>query len=269
MGKPKGKWSNVTWSPVRGCTKISPGCTNCYAATFAEQFRGTPGHPYEQGFDLRLVPDKLAEPFSWKRPRLVFVCTMSDLFHEGVPDSYIQDVASIMEAASWHTFLVLTKRSERMRDLLQTKLRSAAERPHIWWGVSVENQRHGLPRIDHLRAAPAARRWLSIEPLLEDLGPLNLDGIGWVYMGPEHGSEARPEYELLDVIHDQCVEAGIPCCANLWSSVRKPRYGELSPARWRDFPQLIADPVPARRERQALRDAVLDRFVVKPSTNVT
>jgi protein gp37 len=177
------EWTDATWNPVRGCTKITPGCTHCYAETFAERFRGVPGHPYEQGFDLRLVPEKLPEPLKWKTPKMIFVNLMSDLFHKDVPDDYVLAVVRVMELANWHTYQVLTKRSERLRDMLQTKLRAAAELPHIWWGVSVENRKHGLPRIDHLREAPARTRFLSIEPLLEDLGSFNLDGIHWVIVG--------------------------------------------------------------------------------------
>src|SRR5436305_30713 len=159
----KVEWTDGTWNPVRGCAKISPGCKHCYAETFAERFRGVPGHPYEQGFDLRLVPEKLAEPLRWAKPKMIFVNSMSDLFLDTIPDEYILQVVRVMEAADWHTYQVLTKRSERMRDLLQTKLRAAAERPHIWWGVSVENRRHGLPRVEHLRSAPAGLRLLSVE----------------------------------------------------------------------------------------------------------
>src|SRR5271166_2242497 len=126
------EWTDATWNPVRGCTKISPGCKHCYAETFAERFRGVKGHPYEQGFDLRLVPDKLAEPLLWTSPKMIFVNSMSDLFHKDVTDQYIQAVASVMEMANWHTYQVLTKRSERMRDLLMTKLKNAAAMPHIW-----------------------------------------------------------------------------------------------------------------------------------------
>lgn len=143
------EWTDATWNPVRGCTKISPGCAHCYAETFAERFRGVPGHPYEQGFDLRLVPEKLVEPATWSKSRMVFVNSMSDLFHDGVPEEYIEAVARVMVAADWHVYQVLTKRSERMRDLLRGRLRFAVERPHIWWGVSVENKRHGLPRVEH------------------------------------------------------------------------------------------------------------------------
>ncbi|HYO56400.1 phage Gp37/Gp68 family protein [Archangium sp.] len=186
------EWTDATWNPVRGCTKISPGCKHCYAETFAERFRGVPGHPYSQGFDLRLVPEKLAEPLRWKSPRTIFVNSMSDLFHVGVPDDYIVAVARIMALANWHTFQVLTKRSERMRDLLRGKLVFAAGLPHIWWGVSVEDRRYGLPRVLHLRDAPARVRFLSVEPLLEELDQLNLDGIHWVIVGGESGAGARP-----------------------------------------------------------------------------
>src|SRR5262249_1369850 len=172
-------------NPVRGCTKISPGCAHCYAETFAERFRGVPGHPYEQGFDLRLVPDKLAEPLKWPSPKTIFVNSMSDLFHEDVPDAYIEQVVRVMQMGDWHTYQVLTKRAERMRDLLATRLVFAAKLPHIWWGVSVENRKHGVPRIDVLRQAQAAVRFLSIEPLLEELGEINLEGVGWVIVGGE------------------------------------------------------------------------------------
>jgi protein gp37 len=142
------EWTDTTWNPLRGCTKISPGCKHCYAETFAERFRGIPGHPYEQGFDLRLVPEKLSEPFLWSSPRTVFVNSMSDLFQPGVPDAYIEDVVRVMVEANWHTYQVLTKRSKRLRDLLSTKLRFAADHHHIWWGVSVEDKRYGLPRVE-------------------------------------------------------------------------------------------------------------------------
>ena len=156
------EWTDATWNPVRGCTKISPGCKHCYAETFAERFRGVVGHPYEQGFDLRLVPEKLTEPFAWRTPKLVFVNSMSDLFQTGVPDKYAEVVSRIMAKTNWHTYQVLTKRSERMRDLLRTSLRFAADQKHIWWGVSVEDRRYGLPRISHLQDSPAMVRFLSI-----------------------------------------------------------------------------------------------------------
>src|SRR5499427_10628821 len=141
------EWTDATWNPVRGCTRISPGCVHCYAKTVAERFRGVPGHPYEQGFDLRLVPEKLAEPLRWQSPKMIFVNSMSDLFHEGVPDDYIKTVADVMVKANWHTYQVLTKRSTRMAQLLSDGLRFAAQSPHIWWGVSIDNRAYGLPRL--------------------------------------------------------------------------------------------------------------------------
>ena len=186
------EWTDASWNPARGCDKISPGCKHCYACTFAERFRGVPGHPFEQGFDLRLVPEKLDEPLRWKKPRKIFVNSMSDLFHKDIEDDYICRVADVMLEANWHTYQVLTKRSERMRDLLNTKLASAAKAPHIWWGVSVEDKKYGVPRIAHLQAAKVAVRFVSAEPLLEDLGSVNLKGINWLIVGGESGHGARP-----------------------------------------------------------------------------
>src|SRR6476646_4730897 len=151
-GQTKIEWTNATWNPLRGCKKVSPGCKNCYAEAFAERFRGVPGHPYEQGFDLKLVPEKLTEPLTWPRPKMVFVNSMSDLFQPGVPDDFIIKVSRVMERANWHTYQVLTKRHDRMRRLLNGKLRFAAECPHIWWGVSVEDRKYGLPRVESLRS---------------------------------------------------------------------------------------------------------------------
>src|ERR1700687_950940 len=145
------EWTDATWNPVRGCTKISPGCAHCYAETFAERFRGVKGHPYEQGFALRLVPGKLGEPLRWRKPKMIFVNSMSDLLHEGGPEEYIAAVARVMVAAKWHTYQVLTKRSERMRKLLNTTLSFAANQAHIWWGVSVEDRKYGLLRIVDLK----------------------------------------------------------------------------------------------------------------------
>jgi len=160
------EWTEATWNPIRGCVKASPGCKHCYAEAFAERFRGVPGHPYEQGFDVRLVPHKLADPLRWTRPTTIFVNSMSDLFQEAVPTAYIRTVVDIMLLAPWHTFQVLTKRAARMQALLSGELQEAARAPHIWWGVSVEDKRYGVPRIAHLQATPAQVRFLSLEPLL-------------------------------------------------------------------------------------------------------
>jgi len=222
------EWTDATWNPVRGCTKISAGCKHCYAETFAERFRGVPGHPYEKGFELRTVPEKLNDPLGWKRPRKIFVNSMSDLFHPGVPDEYIVSVATVMMQANWHTFQVLTKRSERMSQLLNTKLAFAASTPHIWWGVSVENKRDGKPRIAHLRRAHAKIRFLSVEPLLEGLGELNLKGISWVIVGGESGAGARPMQESwVRRIKAQCETAKVAFFFKQWGGVRKKEAGRL------------------------------------------
>jgi protein gp37 len=229
------EWTDATWNPVRGCTKISPGCAHCYAETFAERFRGVKGHPFEQGFDLRLVPNKLHDPLSWRVPKRIFVNSMSDLFHEEISDEYIAAVADVMVEARWHTYQVLTKRSTRMRDLLQSRLRFAAEQEHIWWGVSVENKACGIPRIDHLRAAPVAVRFLSIEPLLEDLGQLNLSGMHWVIVGGESGAGARPmKRDWVVSIRKQCRESCVPFFFKQWGGVRKARAGRLLDGRTYD-----------------------------------
>jgi three-Cys-motif partner protein len=233
--KSKIEWTDATWNPVRGCTKISPGCAHCYAETFAERFRGVPGHPYEQGFDLRLVPEKLLEPLRWTCPRMIFVNSMSDLFHKEVSDAYVEMVAYVMRTANWHTYQVLTKRSERLSQMLRTELREYAEEPHIWWGVSVENRRHGLPRIKHLRDTPAAVRFLSIEPLLEDLGAVDLRGISWVIVGGESGHGARPmQPEWVRSIRDQCADAGVPFFFKQWGGAVKSLTGRELDGRTHD-----------------------------------
>ena len=234
------EWTDATWNPVRGCTKLSPGCKHCYAETFAERFRGVAGHPYEQGFDLRLVPSKLHEPLRWKAPRMIFVNSMSDLFHDLVPTEYIRAVCEVMVKAHWHTFQVLTKRAQRMRALLNAELRFATSARHIWWGVSVENKQHGLPRVDHLRNASAAIRFLSIEPLLEDLGELDLDGIHWVIVGGESGAGARPmKKEWVISLREQCKVANVSFFFKQWGGVRKAATGRVLEGRTHDeFPQL-------------------------------
>lgn len=242
------EWTDATWNPVRGCTKISPGCKHCYAETFAERFRGVKGHPYEQGFDLRLVPEKLTEPLLWRLPKLVFVNSMSDLFHEGVPDEYIEMVCRVMATANWHTFQVLTKRSARLRDLLNGRLRFAAEQDHIWWGVSVENRKHGLPRIEHLQGAAARVRFLSIEPLLEKLGRFDLSGISWAIVGGESGPGARPmDEEWVISLRDQCAALRVPFFFKQWGGVRKARNGRLLQGRTYDeYPRRVVSPIPER-----------------------
>ena len=253
------EWTDTTWNPVRGCTKISPGCKHCYAETFAERFRGVKGHPYEQGFDLRLVPEKLREPFLWRSPKLVFVNSMSDLFHEGIPDEYIEMVCLVMATAKWHTFQVLTKRSERLHDLLDSRLRFAAEQEHIWWGVSVEDQKYGLPRIGHLQGASAKVRFLSIEPLLEDLGTFDLAGISWAIVGGESGPGARPMLrEWVISVRDQCRKSHVPFFFKQWGGVRKSKNGRLLDDRTYDeYPKRVAAPIPDRASCDAFAQDIL------------
>lgn len=229
------EWTDATWNPVRGCTKVSPGCKHCYAEVFAERFRGVPNHPYEQGFDLRLVPEKLGEPLRWKTPKRIFVNSMSDLFHPKIPTDYIVRVADVMIQARWHTFQVLTKRPDRMAEILNGPLAPAARLPHIWWGVSVENKKHGVPRIAQLRKTRAKVKFLSVEPLLEDLGELDLKGIRWMIVGGESGVGARPmREEWVASLKEQCQHSGIPFFFKQWGGRQKSRNGRLLQGRTYD-----------------------------------
>jgi protein gp37 len=222
------EWTDATWNPVRGCTKVSPGCKNCYAETFAERFRGVAEHPFEQGFDLRLIPEKLMTPLGWRSSRRIFVNSMSDLFHEDIPTGYIAEVGSIMRRAYWHTYQVLTKRHERLHALLSRDLNWMAWLPHVWYGVSVEDRRYGLPRMDWLRKTPARVRFLSIEPLLEDLGDLDLTGIDWVIVGGESGPRARPmKKEWVLSILKQCRKQEVPFFFKQWGGVCKRKTGRI------------------------------------------
>ncbi len=254
------EWTDATWNPVRGCTKISAGCKHCYAATFAERWRGTPDHPYEQGFDLKMVPHKLLDPLGWRRSRRIFVNSMSDLFHEAVPADYVANVMDIMRLADWHIYQVLTKRARRMREIVDAGHRDLVRNRYIWLGVSVENRRHGLGRIDELRATPAAVRFLSIEPLLEDLGDLDLRGIDWVIVGGESGPGARPMRRSWVVsIRRQCRAAGIPFFFKQWGGVRKKRAGRLLDGRTYDqLPQIApGTPPPLEECRRRYQQAEL------------
>jgi protein gp37 len=252
------EWTDATWNPVRGCTKISPGCKHCYAATFAERFRGVPGHPYEQGFDLRLVPEKLAEPLKWASSKTVFVNSMSDLFQKDIPYQFVEHVARVMEMANWHTYQVLTKRAEHMRDMLNGPMAFAASLNHIWWGVSVEDRKYGLPRIDALREAPARMRFLSVEPLLEDLGEIDLSGIHWVIVGGESGRGARlMKEEWVTRIREQCDSSGVAFFFKQWGGVRKSKAGrELQGRTFDDMPKRHVCEIPARPIRMGLLDEI-------------
>jgi len=257
------EWTDATWNPVRGCTKISPGCKHCYAETFAERWRGVPGHPYEQGFDLRLIPEKLGEPLRWTRPRLVFVNSMSDLFHESVPHEYIRLVFEAMNAADWHVYQVLTKRAARLREMTTKFPVSLAMQRHIWLGVSVEDRKYGLPRIDELRRARAAVRFLSVEPLLEDLGEIDLTNIDWVIVGGESGPGARPmREEWVLSIRDQCEAAGVKFFFKQWGGVRKKIAGRALDGRTYDeVPFQASELVAPSRGERVLRVSRMEKLV--------
>ena len=233
------EWTEATWNPVTGCSKVSPGCAHCYAETFAERFRNVPGHPYEHGFDLQLRPERLEQPLSWSRPRLIFVNSMSDLFHEDIPEEFIMSVFKVMRKASWHTFQILTKRSRRMAELA----RRLPWPDNVWMGVSVESQRWTC-RIDDLRRVSANVRFLSCEPLLGPLR-LNLQGIDWVIVGGESGAGARPmNPEWVRGIRLQCLGAGVQFFFKQWGAhdeagrrVGKSRAGRLLDGRiWSGLP---------------------------------
>jgi protein gp37 len=241
------EWTDATWNPVTGCTKITAGCDNCYAARFAERFRGVPGHPFETGFDLTLRPDRLEQPLAWTRPRMIFVNSMSDLFHKDVPRDYIARVLDTMEAADWHVYQVLTKRSSLLRNFINHRYRTRPAPGHIWFGVSVEDAR-GAARIAHLRAANATIRFLSVEPLIGPVGNLNLEGISWVIVGGESGPGARPmDPRWVMDVRDQCVRAKVAFFFKQWGG-RTPKAGGrlLEGREWNQFP-LRRPLVPERR----------------------
>jgi protein gp37 len=247
------EWTDATWNPVRGCSKVSPGCKHCYAETFAERWRGVKGHPYEQGFDLRLVPEKLSEPLKWAKPKMVFVNSMSDLFHKDVPDEYIKTVLEVMQKANWHTYQVLTKRPERMLKLFsRNDFQTLSTLSHIWWGVSVEDKAYGIPRIALLKKAKVTVRFLSIEPLLENLGKVYLDNIDWVIVGGESGPGARPlEKEWVSSIQKQCKESKVPFFFKQWGGVQKSKTGrELDGRTYDEFPERSIIRIPSVEIRQ-------------------
>ena len=222
------EWTDATWNPVTGCTKITRGCDNCYAERLAERFRGTPGHPFEHGFDLTPRPERLSQPLSWRRPRRVFVNSMSDLFHKGVDRGFIDDIFDTMEAVDRHVYQLLTKRSSLMRNYLQRRYAGGAAPGHIWCGVSVEDQAASA-RIRHLRATPAAVRFLSFEPLLGPMKDIDLEGISWVIVGGESGPNARAmdEVWVLD-IRDMCERKGVDFFFKQWGGATpKSRGREL------------------------------------------
>lgn len=233
------EWTDATWNPVTGCTKITAGCDNCYAERFSERFRGTVGHPFEHGFDLLLRPERLNQPREWRRPRMIFVNSMSDLFHKDVPLEFVDRVFDTMEHANWHTYQVLTKRSSRMRDYLRRRYQRGAAPAHIWCGVSIEDA-SASARLRHLCEAPAATRFLSVEPLLAPVGLIDLTGIAWVIVGGESGPGARPiDAEWVREVRDQCTAQGVAFFFKQWGGLRPKSGGrELDGREWNEFPVL-------------------------------
>jgi protein gp37 len=255
------EWTDSTWNPVTGCTKVSPGCKNCYAETFAERFRGVKGHPYEQGFDLRLWPDRLELPLKWKDPRRIFVNSMSDLFHERIPDEYIMQVFEVMIKADHHVFQVLTKRSTRLKEWTRRHFRAINQLDdgrrilpaHIWLGVSVETQKY-VRRTSDLQAVPAHVRFISVEPLLDEvlLKPTHLHRIHWVIVGGESGPKARPMKEKwVREIQIACKTCRVPFFFKQWGAydirgrrVGKKRSGrELQGRTWNEMPVILSSVV--------------------------
>lgn len=228
------EWTEATWNPVSGCDKVSPGCAHCYAQTFAERFRGVPDHPYEQGFDLRVWENRLDHPLRWKRPRRIFVNSMSDLFHERIPFDFVARVFQVMAVAEQHTFQILTKRHERLSALAPL----LPWPPNVWMGVSIENRRF-VHRTDYLREVPAAVRFVSAEPLLGRLEHLDLDRIDWVIAGGESGPRHRPVcVDWVRDLRDQCVEAEVAFFFKQWGG-RRPKSGgrELDGRTWDEMPR--------------------------------
>ena len=227
------EWTQATWNPVTGCSKVSPGCAHCYAETFAERWRGIKGHPYEQGFELRIWPERLEQPLRWRRPRIIFVNSMSDLFHEEIPLDYIEQVFDVMGKAKQHIFQVLTKRHERLAELAP----SLPWPENVWMGVSIENKRW-VERADYLREVPAVVRFVSAEPLLGELVGLDLTGIDWLIAGGESGPGHRPvKEEWIIQLQRQCRAAKVAFFFKQWGGIRSKAGGrELRGREWSEMP---------------------------------
>lgn len=232
------EWTDASWNPVTGCDKISPGCKHCYAERMAHRLQAMGNKNYQNGFEVTLQPHMLQHPPTWKTPKRIFVNSMSDLFHEAVPLDYIQRVFQVMNLANWHQYQILTKRSERLKELSPQFPWS----PHIWMGVSVESPKY-LSRIDHLRSTGARVKFLSIEPLLEPIGELHLDGIHWVIVGGESGPGARPmQADWVRDIRDQCLRQDVAFFFKQHGGVRKEKYGrELDGRTWDELPVQILE----------------------------
>lgn len=231
------EWTDATWNPVTGCTKVGPGCDNCYAERFAERWRGLKDHPYEQGFDLRVWPSRLNQPESWKKPRMIFVNSMSDLFHKEIERVYIDKVFDVMETVNRHVYQVLTKRSSLMREYVRRRYGQKGVPTHIWLGVSVENAAH-KGRIEHLRQINSEARFISFEPLLGRIGIVDLGGIAWAIVGGESGPRAR----LMDPswatdLRDLCKSSNVAFFFKQWGGARPKSGGRLLEGEeWNGFP---------------------------------
>ena len=231
------EWTDATWNPVTGCTKIGPGCDNCYAERFAERWRGIEGHPYEQGFDLRLWPSRVDQPMKWRKPRLIFVNSMSDLFHKKVPVDLIDAVFDTMERADHHIFQVLTKRSSPMRRYVNQRYADDAVPDHIWLGVSIEDRDH-LSRLEHLRQSNVTIRFVSFEPLLGPIGAVDLGSVAWAIVGGESGPNARPmNPDWARDLRDQCLARDVAFFFKQWGGDRPKSGGRLLDGEiWDGFP---------------------------------
>ncbi|WP_315807381.1 MULTISPECIES: phage Gp37/Gp68 family protein [unclassified Bradyrhizobium] len=233
------EWTDATWNPVTGCSKITAGCENCYAERFSERFRGVPNHPFENGFDLILRPARLIQPLSWKAPRRIFVNSMSDLFHKEVPHSFVDKVFDTMEKANWHTFQVLTKRSSLLARYVNQRYADSFAPPHIWLGVSVEDAKNAV-RIKHLKAARASIKFVSFEPLIGRVGRIDLSGIDWAIVGGESGPRARPMDEAWAVeLRDQCRNQNVAFFFKQWGGIRAKSGGrKLKGREWNQYPKV-------------------------------
>ena len=245
------EWTDVTWNPVTGCTKISAGCDRCYAERIAERFRGVRGHPFENGFDLTLRPERLHQPASWRRPRMIFVNSMSDLFHKSVPCDFVDAVFEAMEGADWHVFQVLTKRSSRLRAYVNSRYADNSAPAHIWIGVSVEDGTK-LSRVRHLSDSAAQVRFLSLEPLIGPIKRLKLSGIHWVIVGGESGPGARHMHpDWARQIRNRCVVSGVPFFFKQWGGATPKAGGRLLDGReWNQWPHLYSSTTPLQTVQQ-------------------
>ena len=232
------EWTDSTWNPVTGCTKLTRGCDSCYAERFSERFRGVAGHPFENGFDLTLRPERLQQPLDWRTSRRVFVNSMSDLFHKEVPLWFIDSVFDTMEAADWHVFQVLTKRSSLMARYLRRRYGKDWAPSHIWLGVSIEDARNTV-RLNHLRSAQASTKFVSFEPLIGPVGRIDLSGIAWVIVGGESGPRARPMLEEWAIeVRDQCKASNVAFFFKQWGGIRPKSGGRrLQGREWNQYPR--------------------------------